>query len=153
MGNSPQNKVYGFTSDNEAQTELTRIMSSSCSTFNESSLPLKIPKLGRNTHNFNTMKIIKTIIALFIGLTIFSCNNQENPTIVKSNLSLNEQEKTVVEVTEPTEIYNGKIQGIYGGCGYNLTPEQATITLYQPRPRELSQINSNFEIFRFILKF
>ncbi len=73
---------------------------------------------------------------------IIACNN-------KSNQSDNQAEHnnmgtviTTIQIFEPTETSYGKINGIAGGCGFNKTSEQNSITLYQPRPRELSQIKS-----------
>ena len=88
------------------------------------------------------MKAIKAILFSIYGLTVFSCNSQEK--IAQEELEQNElkKEQSAVTVSEPSDSSNGNIQGVYGGCGYNKTPEQTPIILYQPRPRELSQINS-----------
>jgi hypothetical protein len=63
-----------------------------------------------------------------------SCNNQQT----EKSTEKTEQ----VTVLEPTENTDGSIAGLFGGCGYNYTPDKTTITVYQPRQRELEQINS-----------
>jgi hypothetical protein len=84
---------------------------------------------------------MKKILFLPLAVALFSCNNQEkSKTAITTNESQTAQSEIIV--TEPSEKTEGKIQGVYGGCGYNYTPEQTTLTLYQPRPREISQINS-----------
>ena len=96
------------------------------------------------------MKTKEIIMLFLIGQTVIGCGNQQ------SEKSKNKQEETQVSITQPKENESGKIKGIIGGCGYNYTPEQATIILYKPRLRELNQINSilkfsglplNFEVY------
>ncbi|RYC71660.1 M48 family metalloprotease [Spirosoma sordidisoli] len=99
---------------------------------------------------------MKTTKLFLFSLLLVSCNNQPSKTNNETTQNQMHTEHTIIQVTEPTESINGKIDGFSGGCGYNKTPEQNSITLYQPRPRELSQINSilkfsglasNFKIF------
>jgi hypothetical protein len=79
---------------------------------------------------------------LTILVTLTSCNNSnktnnENDTKVDSLKA-----DTEILVVEPKNNINGNIKGKFGGCGYNYTPSEETIDLYEPRQRELSQINS-----------
>ncbi len=82
-----------------------------------------------------------------------SCKNAQSS---KQTDTITKPTIVEVKVAEPTETINGKITGDFGGCGYNTTPSENTITLYYPRPREISQINailkysglsSNFKIY------
>lgn len=84
-----------------------------------------------------------TKIVLPLAFIFFlSCSNQEKSKLSKESTESNAKRKGIIVVLEPFETTTGKIQGVYGGCGYNNTPDETTITLYQPRPREVSQINS-----------
>lgn len=82
---------------------------------------------------------MKLFLYLFFIIIILACNNQSN----SNDKSIEIQQKEVgVSVIEPSENSQGIIQGVYGGCGYNYTPEENSLTLYYPRLRELDQINS-----------
>ena len=76
--------------------------------------------------------ILKTLITI---IAFASCNNQRTTENTK-------KEKPTINVSEPTENKNGVITGLFGGCGYNYTPKQTTIIVYQPRQKELEQIKS-----------
>lgn len=81
----------------------------------------------------------KILFSLLIALLISSCNQGGH----KRDEATNEkQAQTEITVSEPSEISEGNVHGIYGGCGYNHTPDETAITLYHPRPREINQINS-----------
>jgi hypothetical protein len=84
---------------------------------------------------------MKNILFPLLAITWLSCNNQEKSKTANTTNDI-QTTKSEIIVTEPTETSEGKIQGVYGGCGYNNTPDETTITLYHPRPREISQINS-----------
>lgn len=71
-----------------------------------------------------------------------SCNNSNKPNYENSIRIDSLKSDTQIVVVEPKNDINGNIKGKFGGCGYNYTPNEETIDLYQPRPRELSQINS-----------
>ena len=75
--------------------------------------------------------ILRTLIIIFLT----SCNSQQTQDKAK-------KEEKDLSVIEPTENSDGTISGLFGGCGYNYTPNQTTITVYRPRQRELEQINS-----------
>ncbi|MCP9809300.1 hypothetical protein KBY58_07625 [Cyanobium sp. HWJ4-Hawea] len=84
-------------------------------------------------------QIVKT---LTIIVTLTACNNSNktnDDNITKANSLKNDMQIVVVE---PKNNVNGNIKGKFGGCGYNYTPNEESIDLYEPRPRELSQINS-----------
>lgn len=83
-------------------------------------------------------QLLKTL-TLFVVLT--SCNNNDK-TSKNDKQTDNQTTETQVSVTEPNNTENGSIKGNFGGCGYNYTPSENIIDLYEPRPRELSQINS-----------
>lgn len=93
---------------------------------------------------------IKTI-AITICFSAISCNNNQNSS--KHGTNENNQKITV---HKPTKSTFGEIKGVYGGCGYNYTPAETEIQIFEPREREVDQINSilkftglssNFEVF------
>ena len=90
------------------------------------------------TSKFDTMK---KILFLSFVIVLFSCNNQEKSNTANTT-NENQTTQSEITVTEPSETSEGRIQGVYGGCGYNNTPDETTIILYHPRPREINQINS-----------
>ncbi|MEJ7626158.1 MAG: hypothetical protein WKF35_04805 [Ferruginibacter sp.] len=51
-------------------------------------------------------------------------------------------EQSAISINEPNASKEGLIKGVFGGCGYNYTPTQNSITVYQPGQRELNQISS-----------
>jgi|GEM_PF-3769100 len=66
------------------------------------------------------------------------------------------KEKSAIRLIEPTEFKEGLITGSFGGCGYNYTPTQKSITVSEPGQRELNQISlilgysglsSNFKVY------
>jgi hypothetical protein len=82
-----------------------------------------------------TLHKVKTLFFWTLMIIIFvSCHSQQE--------QAHGDTKQKVIVSEPTESTSGSIEGIFGGCGYNYTPEQSSITLHYPRTRELNQINS-----------
>jgi hypothetical protein len=77
----------------------------------------------------------------FYLLLLTSCNYQSGQKSDNPNeVELKTQPEIIVTI--PSETDKGKIEGLYGGCGYNTTPDETTINIYQPGPREISQINS-----------
>lgn len=73
-------------------------------------------------------------------ITLVGCNESSQKPVIKID-SLNSV-STESSFVEPTGEQKGHIQGSFGGCQYNKVPEISAIELTQPRPRELSQINS-----------
>lgn len=99
---------------------------------------------------------MRTLQIFSFCLLTISCNNKSNESDNQAEHSNLGPEISTIQVFEPTDINEGKIDGVVGGCGFNKTSEQNSITLHQPRPRELSQIksilkfsglSSNFKIF------
>ncbi|SOD96131.1 M48 family metalloprotease [Spirosoma fluviale] len=82
---------------------------------------------------------IHLILILTTLILLTSCNNTNDNKAKQTDSSI--AEKPIV-VVEPNSNINGSINGNFGGCGYNYTPSNETITLYEPRQREISQINS-----------
>lgn len=93
---------------------------------------------------------MKANFILTILMTVFylSCNNNQSEKKANENVR--------ITVTEPADNAEGSISGRFGGCGYNYTPDKKSISIYQPRLKELDQINSilkfsglsqNFEIY------
>lgn len=84
---------------------------------------------------------MKTTLSLLLSIAFISCNTQN-----RENAAINEKDEqqvlTEISIKEPTETSEGKIQGDFGGCGYNYTPNKEAVTLYKPRLREINQINS-----------
>lgn len=76
--------------------------------------------------------LLLTTIAFFDS----SCSNSPKT----NDKSLNEQSK--ISVNEPSASKEGIIKGVFGGCGYNYTPTQNSITVYEPGEREINQISS-----------
>jgi hypothetical protein len=82
------------------------------------------------------MREIKKILLFFmVSVLSIHCNNIENPSDVKIVSS-----KAVISV--PSSTNSGSITGTMGGCAYNYTPNHSKIQLFEPRPREVSQISS-----------
>ena len=93
------------------------------------------------------MSYFKLIISILFILSIDSCNNQPKKNIDTNTISIN----------EPSDTGVGKIEGSFGGCGFNITTGATSLEIYSPRQRELNQISSilkftglspNFKIFR-----
>ena len=86
-------------------------------------------------------------------LLLYSCNDSSAPIIKKTT---KKEESVKLKINAPTDSENGNITGQFGGCGYNTTPANNSISLYYARRREINQINailkysglsSNFKIF------
>ena len=80
-------------------------------------------------------------IIILCFLFLIGCgNNKEktNQSEVKNDATIKKQ----LRITTPSNNQAGKIQGFVGGCGYNYSPGSDSITIYQPRQREVDQINS-----------
>lgn len=79
---------------------------------------------------------------LALALFLISCRDTNRGEVeVSSKTKLADIEKLVI-INEPNNDNNGNIKGLFGGCGYNNTPDNKEIQLYLPRQREISQINS-----------
>ena len=79
-----------------------------------------------------------------------SCNNTntlkedsiKKIEVVSTNITEETKLNTKTIVTDPMGEINGNIQGLIGGCGYNYSPGNEKIEIYEPGERELNQINS-----------
>lgn len=74
-------------------------------------------------------------VAIFTIL--ISCRKEDNKQVKSKEIIVD-----ATSITLPTQTKDGTIQGEFGGCGYNYTPNTKSVQLRQPRSRELNQINS-----------